>query len=435
MSRGGLRLAVPSIARLRASLHSPIFRNSFFLLVRSAVTYAMGFVFWLVVARSYAPPDVGIAAAVLSTLLLLARAAALGLPTGILRFLPAGRGKGDLINGALTLSAISSLALGLAFLGGLDLWAAPLAFLRADLILAVVVLLSLVFFTLDGVVDNAFVAARRADLGLVRIAVFYGLRIPLAVAFAGIGLLGILGSWVLSLVLSVAGAAALLPRLYPDFRPAPSLRQLREREMMGFSLWSYASGLVAGASNFLMPLIILNTLGAADGADASAHFYAAFTIATFLYAVPTAFSTSLLVEGSHPDTEYPADVRRTILYSSPLLALGIAGTVLLGPWLLGLFGASYAAEGYVPLLILAAASPLLLATSVYSTHLRVAKRVKPIFGISTVAIVSQIVAAYILLPRIGIPGAALAVVASQSVTLALFAVERVLHGAPAPAAA
>src|SRR5437899_12264456 len=103
----------------------------------------------------------------LSALLLLARGAALGLPTGMLRYLPPEQDKAGLLNGVFTVSVITSIPLGLPFLAGLSLWAPPLSAPLGDPILAAVFLTALVFFTLDGSMDNAFVPARRSTTGWV----------------------------------------------------------------------------------------------------------------------------------------------------------------------------------------------------------------------------------------------------------------------------
>src|SRR3990172_5056580 len=199
------------VNRLRAAFRTSLFRNSFFLLLRSSVNYLLGFVFWLVVAWTYDEKVMGLGVALLNLMLLLARGSALGLPSSLLRFLPAESNKNGLINACFTAAGLIALALGLGFFLGLDVWTPSVAFIRSDLLLVSALLLSLVFFTLDGIVDNAFVAARRADYGLVRTSVFYGLRLPLAVGLAAWGLLGIVASWTISLTASVLAAALLLP--------------------------------------------------------------------------------------------------------------------------------------------------------------------------------------------------------------------------------
>src|SRR3989304_8145353 len=105
-----------AVAQFRGAMRTSLFRTSFFLLPRTGVNAGLGFLFWLVVARLYFPSDVGIAAALFSMILFLARIAAVGLPQGVLRFLPADGDKVGLIHGAFTASAIMAFAIGAAFL-------------------------------------------------------------------------------------------------------------------------------------------------------------------------------------------------------------------------------------------------------------------------------------------------------------------------------
>lgn len=402
--------------RLRAAFRTSLLRNSFFLLFRSSVNYILGFLFWLVVARSYDEKVMGVGVALLSVTLLLARASGLGLPTSLLRFLPVESNKNGLINASFTATGLVSLAIGFAFLSGLDLWAPSVTFIRSDLLLMIALFASLVFFTLDGIVDNSFVAARRADYGLVRTSIFYGLRLPLAIGLAVWGLLGIVASWTISLVVSVFAAALLLPRFFPGYRPRPALHPLRSKGMIGFSLWTYGTGLLSAASSALLPILILNVLGADLGATTAAHFYAAYAIASLLYNIPESFSTSLLVEGSYAPMNMGIERRKTLRYSGPLLAAGIVGAIALGMPLLELFGRAFA-DSYQALVILVLASPIMLVTGIFSADLQVAKRAKPIFFVTSLSTVVTILMAYLALPMAGIFGVAVGVIAGQSTRL------------------
>lgn len=416
---------------LKSELGRPLIRNSAFLLLRSFLIAALGYGFWIVVAWTYATEDMGRAAALITVVLFLARAAALGLPHGILRFLPEVEDKPALLNGAFTLATLTSLGLGFGFLAGLELWAPGLIFVRGDPLLVATIVVAVLFFTLDGIVDNAFVAARRADYGLLRSTVFYGLRLPLVVALVFLGFLGILASYTLSLVVSVLSLAVLLPKFFDGYRPIPTLEGIQGKGMLGFSLWTYASGLVQGAGSALLPLIILNQLGGDLGARAAAHFYLAFAFATLLYAVPQAFSTSLLVEGSHTDTDFRRDIRSTVRFSAPLLTLGIAGAIFLGEPMLALIRPSFAAGAYAVLVLLALSSPVTLASGIFAADLKVAKRVKPIFAITVVATATTLSITFLTLPTWGILGAGAGVVAGQVVNLGLkfFASQKMEPGA------
>lgn len=415
----GVRAAVRAyVDKARGVVGTHLFRNSFFLLVRSALSYGLGFLFWLAVARAYDPAALGLASVILNMVLLLARGTALGLPTGVLRFLPAEKDKGELLNSAFTIAALSSVVLGIVFVVGVDLWVPSLSFVRTDPALAVAFVLSLIFFSLDGIVDNAFVAARRADYGMVRTTLFHALRLPLVFVFAFLGVMGIVSAWTLSLVVSVLGMGFFLRRFYENYRYRPTIKSIRGTGILGFSLWSYVTGIVDGASIFLLPVVILSVLPGLVGATAAGYYAAAYTIATLLYVVPTSFATALLVEGSHPGTRYATDLRNTVKYSVPLLAIGIAGCIFLGRPILNLFGSGYSREGYETLVLLALASPLILATQIYTTELRIYKRVIPIFWVTAVTSVVTVVVAVLLLPTMGIQGAAIGTIVGQAADLA-----------------
>src|SRR3990170_6264175 len=212
----GTNLRTHVVRRWQSSLRTSLFRNSFLLIMTSVLGYGLGFLFWLAVARAYPAPSVGLGATLLSTLLSLSGVATLGLPMGIIRFLPAERDKVGLINTSFTVSGLVSLALGLVFLGGLDLWAPALSFLRSDPLFVAAYMLCLLLFTFASILDAAFVAARRADYGMIRNTIYNVLRLPFPLAVAAVlGMFGILFSWTVALLVSTAvGAFLLLPRLF-----------------------------------------------------------------------------------------------------------------------------------------------------------------------------------------------------------------------------
>jgi len=389
-------------------------------------------VFWLAVARSYSPADVGLSATVWGVILFLAGAGSLGLPYGVIRFLPSEGDRPRLLNAAFVVSGTASALLGILFLAGLDLWAPTLTFLAADPLLAAMCTASIAGFGMVAVLDAAFVASRRAEYGMIRSVLFGVLRLPIPVFLAALGILGIILAWTVALGVSlVIGIFLLLPRVAPGFRSSPSLDAIRGGGMLGYSLWNQGAALTAAVPMSLLPLVILNAPASQGGAEASAFFFAAAAIAGVLYVIPSAFTTSLFVEGSHPNRSYARDVRHTIGFSLALLAMGILCSVLLGRWLLGFFGAAYATAGYAALVLLALASPVILANNLFATELRIAKRIRPLFAITVLASGVILLLALAFLPVWGIAGAAAAFGLGQALAAPLFAYERRRNGTTA----
>ena len=414
-----------ALARLRSSLHTSLFRNTFFLLTTSALGNVLGFFFWLVVARSYRAGDVGFGATLWGVILFLSGIATLGMTYGIIRFLPAEQDKSRLINAAFLASAVAAVALSLIFFAGVDLWAPALGFVRADPAIALTFILSVAGFAVGAILDTASVASRRADYGAIRATIFGLLRLPIPVFAAGIlGILGIVLSWTVALGVSLAmGGFVLLPRFVSRYRLTVAFDGIRNKGIVGYSLWNHAAAIVAAIPLSLLPLMILNASEPRGGPEASAYFFVAAAAAGVLYVVPGAFTTSLFVEGSHPGASYTRDVRHTVGFSLPLLTLGILVVVVLGRWLLGIFGDVYSAASYETLVLLALASPLILVNSVFTTHLRVAKRVRPLVGIMAISSGATLLLAYGLLPLWGIVGAAAAFGLGQALAAPLFLIE------------
>lgn len=402
---------------------SPLYRNSAFLIGAAALSYGMGFAFWLIVARLYPASSVGIAVTLISTILFLANVASLGLGFGLVRFLPTNSVKIGLVNYALTLSALASGVLGIAFLAGVDLWAPSLQALVEDTGLALVFLASTTGSAVASILDQTFVATRRADYSMLRMAVYNVLRLPLPVALAtSLGVMSIALSWTIPLVISIGfGLGVLMPRVLPGFVPNLVATQPTSSRVVRYSLWNQGADLVGGASTALLPLLIVNAISGPQGASAAAYFYAALSFASLLYIVPAAFSTSLFVEGSHSTGTLVAESRRALRVSLSLMAIGIVASIVAGNWVLALFGPAYSVESYPAFIVLIFASPIILANSVMTTHLRVNHRLGTLLIITTASMLSTFAAAAFFVGSAGIVGVAFAFVSGQSVGLGMFA--------------
>jgi len=104
-------------ARIRQQIWDPLYRNSFFLMADTVVTSGLGFFFWMVVARFYSEAEVGLAVALLSSVLLIGLFSRLGLDYALIRFLPKAERPADLINSSFTASGLAVIILSAIFLG------------------------------------------------------------------------------------------------------------------------------------------------------------------------------------------------------------------------------------------------------------------------------------------------------------------------------
>src|SRR5207245_5002901 len=101
----------------------------------------------------------------------------------------------------------------------------------------------------------------------------------------------------------------------------------------------------------LLPLVVLTSPERTGGAGASAFFSAAAAIGGVIYVVPYAFTTSLFVEGSHPEASFARDTRHAIGFSVAFLVTGVLVAVALGRWMLGFFCPAYFCAGLESLVL------------------------------------------------------------------------------------
>lgn len=112
------------------------------------------------------------------------------------------------------------------------------------------------------------------------------------------------------------------------------------------------------------------------GPEQSAYFYIAWTISTLLVAISVAISTSLFAEGSHFEDKLRENVIKSVKFTFLLLVPAVILLVLVGKWLLLAFGQSYSANGLKLLRILIISSLPLGINYIYTSILRVTRRIK-----------------------------------------------------------
>ena len=84
--------ALSSRGRLREHLSDPLYRTGYYLILGTGVTSLLGVGFWALAAHSYSARVVGLNAAAISAMTLVAEACTLGLSAVLVRYLPVAGG-------------------------------------------------------------------------------------------------------------------------------------------------------------------------------------------------------------------------------------------------------------------------------------------------------------------------------------------------------
>ena len=120
----------------------------------------------------------------------------------------------------------------------------------------------------------------------------------------------------------------------------------------------------------LMPLIVISRLGA----SANGHFYLPWTISVSCTMLVWNVLASFLVEAAHDPSTMSLHVDRTVRLTLLILVPGVALGVALAPYLLRIFGATYAEHGTTLLRLLLLALPGSAVTSFFTSFLWLERR-------------------------------------------------------------
>jgi len=404
---------ITSREKLKQFVAIPLYSNAFYLMLNTAVMAVFGFFFWVVVARFYTEADVGLGSATISAMSLVSIISLVGLNISLVRFLPHSDKPQELINSCYTLGGLVSLVVAGIFLAGLGFWSPALAFVTKNAVFASAFIVFTILLTLSGLVNYTFIARRRANFMLYRGIIFSVLRLPLPILFVlFFHTFGIVASWGVGVTVAVAVSVLLfLPKVQDSYKPLPTLKLKLLKDMWRYSSGNYLADLFSTCLPFILPLMVVNVLGA----EQNAYFYIGWMMAGLLFAIPAAVSQSLFAEGSHFEDKLKENVTRSLKFTFLLLIPAVIVLILVGKWVLLAFGQSYSLNALHLLWVLSLSSLPLALTHIYTGILRVTGRIKELMAIWGFIALSVFLASYLIMPVTGIIGIGYAWLGAQAV--------------------
>jgi len=407
----------PDIARrrqeLRAHLTSPLYRNAYALMVNTGLTGVLGLGYWLLAARHYPAVDVGRASAAYAAMNLLSGFAAYNLVGAITRFIPqSGRHTRAFVLRIYLLSSLASVIVTIPFLLTIRHWGSSYAEL-SGLIPAVAFIVSVIawgIFTLqDGVMTGlrnaVWVPLENGTFGIVKIVLLLALAAALPAA-------GIEISWMVPVIISLPLVNLLIfARLMPRHqRETADRRPPTARQIGRFLAGDYTGALCVLAISNLVPIAVAVRIGP----DMNAYFYVAWMVGGVLDLIAVNMATSLTVEGAFDSETLAANCRSALRRTLIILVPAALMIALLAHVALGLYGRRYAAYGAPILELLALATLPKTLTELYLGALRAQSRAKLIAVIQVTRCVLILGLAFVLTSVMGVVGAGVAALATQS---------------------
>lgn len=370
-------------------------RNSLYLILSSALQAALGFAFWLIVARLFSTEDVGKATSLISATVLIAYLALLGLNLTFVRYLPTAPNRDELITAGLLLVAICGAAIGVIYVLLIPIIAPRLAFIHHSPAMAVGFVLLTAAAAVNLLTDSVFISSRKSSYCMLTDGGACGItKLACCVIVVGTGAYGLFcasaGGFAAAALASLVLMTTALrwrPRLKKPFRTLQPL--------IRFSGVNYAESLLNMLPNLVVPLVVLDRLGA----RVAAYYFIAFQLASLLYAVAFAVQEAFLAEGSHADVDFRMLFRRSRRFLVLVCLPACLVLAVLAHWLLLIFGAGYSQHGTDELMMLAVAAIPIAANNWLQTALRLSGRLGAMVGTSAIYAIAICALAWVLAPH------------------------------------
>ncbi|GAA4573878.1 hypothetical protein GCM10023176_39740 [Micromonospora coerulea] len=408
-------VAEPIGVRLRQHLRDPLNGNVYALMLNTAMSSLLGIAYWALAARLYSPAELGIGAAMVSTMSFLSNLSQLNLNGALARFLPAAAGQGSrLVGYAYGVSCLAALVLSGAFLLLAPLVADRLEFLHRTPLLAVTFALCVAGWSVFTLQDSVLTALRGVVWVPVENTAFGTIKIALLVLFAGaVPGLGIFVSWNLAVVATLIPVNVLVfRRLLPRLRARRTEATLPHRRVLArFVALDYVGYLFMQAGTNALPLIVTARLGA----EANGIFYVAWLLGGSLELVAYHFGTSLTVEAAADESRLAAYARQMLRRGMLLFVPAVVLLCVSAPLLLTLFGSDYASTGSDTLRLFAVAVLPKLVLTVFVAVCRVQRRVGRIIAVHASTSTLVVSLALVAMAEIGVAGVGVAYLAGQVV--------------------
>jgi O-antigen/teichoic acid export membrane protein len=420
----------PARRWLREHLSDPLYRTGYYLILGTGITSLLGVGFWALAAHSYTASVVGLNAAAISAMTLVAEACTLGLSAVLVRYLPvAGASTRRLV--AYSYAVTFSLALLVATAVALSssAWSSDLGFLASGgwLVGFVLAAAGTTIFTLQDSVLTGLRAARWIPLenalyALSKLLLLIGLATTLTGS-------GPFVAWTAPLAIAVLVVNVFIfRRLIPA---SPSRGSIDRRKLISMATGNYAGKLFTLAGNLYMPILVANRTSPAE----AAYFFVPWMISLGIELVALNVMTSLTVEAASDMGSLRQRSRRALWHSLRIVAPIAILAAIVAPWALLVFGSDYADEGASLLRLLAAGMIPNVIVALGVTVARVQHRGRVVVAIQGAHAAMVLGASAVLLPSMGIIAVGLAWTVSQTLLAAILIaglLRPVLFGPPVP---
>ncbi len=374
-------------------------QNSVYLLLGSLATAGFGFIFWIIVARVFDEPTVGIATTLISLSSLISLLSLAGFDSSFVRFLPRSNNKNSYTNSGIVVSTILSILFSIACLVFVYISTPSLYDIVSQPLTIVLFIILTVASSLNLLTNSVFLAYRRASYVFVVNTLFNIVKVVLPFAFISYGALGIFTAAGVAQAVGLILSIWFMKRKFGyNLRLSIDISALRQTFRYTFAVY------VGSVLNLLPPTILPLLIAQQIGLAATAYFYMAFSIANIIFTIAYSALQSAFAESAHNETELRANIikgiRLSLLLMTPILAI----CFFFGGYILALFGASYAANAAPLLQIFCVSAFAVMLYSAFGAVLKISHDITSLIISNIVYAFVIIAGSFVFIPLLGING-------------------------------
>ncbi|MDD3621771.1 MAG: oligosaccharide flippase family protein [Methanofollis sp.] len=405
---------IPNISALWSLLrNNSLIQNSFYLILSSGLTSALGLIFWIFAARFFTSNDVGIGSASISIMMFLSILSLFGLNFSVIRFLPKTEEKERMINTFLTLIIFSSIIFTILGIVAIINWVPDFDFLEENPAYIILFVCFTIIWSIKSIYASTFISARLSRFVLWQEVIFGILKIvflPILIIWGGFG---IFGAWGIGAAISILCSFFLLNKVISDYKPRIRLDIPTIRRSIRFSFWNNAATILGSTPKMLLPTIIVILVSP----ETAAYFYMAWTITGVLNTTSLQISNSLFAEGIHENEKIRKNIIHAIYLTNAIIIPAVLILLIFSEFILGLFGENYSSNS-IPLLRLLALACIPHAMNLmYFSIQRIKGEMKIVTFCYALLATSMIGPSIPLLIGMGIEGVGIAWLASNLLVL------------------
>lgn len=369
-----------------------VVRDSALMLSTTALMALSGTLFWAVAARTSDQVDVGLAGSVIAATVTFSYLSLLGLNHTLIKMLPHSGTPRVLIYQATALVCGAGAVFAVGYLAVMR-WVSPSIAAVFDgpveqIGFLVIVAASGVNLLSDSILLSVGALVRNL---LINGVLMGTIKVVLPFALAELGAFGLVAS------VGISSAVAASLSILVAVRQVPRIREGSAaglRRAAGFAGAGYAANVAGMLPVMILPIMVVQRLGAAD----NAVYFICFQIASLLNAVAYTINSSSFAQASRSPREAVEVVRTSLRMLLGAVTLGALGLAVAAPWLLAIFGTDYREQGTLTLQLMVLASLPLALVNWYAVRFRLRSQLWAMVMLQVVVSSTMLVSAWLLLP-------------------------------------